>query len=390
VIVPAYNAENTLDQCLSAIASSSLRPFECIVFDDGSQDRTAEIAQRHGARVLRSETRRGPAHGRNIAALRAEGEILIFVDADVLVQPDVVKRFVAAFRADPALAAVVGSYDNAPAGRGLVSAFKNLQHHFMHQSAETAGCTFWCGCGAVRRDIYLAHGGLDESYTEPSIEDIEFGLRLAHAGLKLKMDRTIQAKHLKVWSLTELIRTDILRRGIPWMKLSLRNRELPSTLNLTYDQRISVIATSVGAILMVCALLVEVFPADGPGVLTAAAACSLIAVAGLNRRFYQFLASRRGWLFALRAFPLHLLYFLYCATSAACGLISHAFADLSQHGRTFRPVAPLSLVAKPPQMATGRLSPAGLAPYLASEIAGEHQLVVLQGDFPSHGNSAEG
>ena len=90
IVVPARNARTDLDRCLSAIGSSQVRPLECIVVDDGSTDDTAEVARRHGARVIALQESHGPAYARNLGADAATGEILFFVDADVCLAPDAV------------------------------------------------------------------------------------------------------------------------------------------------------------------------------------------------------------------------------------------------------------------------------------------------------------
>ena len=109
----------------------------------------------------------------------------MFVDADVAVHPDAFTRLRAAFAADRDLVAVYGSYDDSPADRATVSAFRNLLHHHVHQSGAGPAETFWTGLGAVRRSHFLAVGGFDEArYPHPSIEDIDFGHRLAPTGAR--------------------------------------------------------------------------------------------------------------------------------------------------------------------------------------------------------------
>ena len=133
VIVPVRNGAAVLDQCLGALRRSDFHNFECIVADDASTDDSAEVARRHGFRVVRLEENRGPATARNIAATEASGELLLFVDADVCVQPDCLRRAVEWFDRDPEVVAVIGSYDAAPADLGYLSQYRNLQHHYVHQ-----------------------------------------------------------------------------------------------------------------------------------------------------------------------------------------------------------------------------------------------------------------
>src|SRR5579871_361432 len=239
VVIPVYNGERYLRACLEHIQRSDAAPLECIVVDDGSTDGSAAVAREFGAGVISSE-RLGPAAARNLGAEKAKGDILFFLDADVCVHPETVSRVLWNFERDPALDALIGSYDDSPGSEDFLSQYRNLMHSFVHQHAREEACTFWSGCGAIRRDIFLAYSGFDQSYGRPAIEDIELGSRLVHAKRKLILDKTLLVKHLKRWTFWNLVKTDIVDRGIPWTELILRDRHMPNDLNVQVSERISV------------------------------------------------------------------------------------------------------------------------------------------------------
>ena len=240
VVIPAYNAARFLDACLAHLSASTIAPLECIVVDDGSTDDTAGVARRHGATVIATDARSGPAHARNLGAQRATGEVLFFLDADVCVHPGTVHSVAASFAADPALDALIGAYDDAPRSADFLSQYKNLMHAFVHRTGREHASTFWSGCGAIRRSVFLEHSGFDESYDRPAIEDIELGYRLARAGRKIVLDPELTVKHLKKWTFWGLVKSDIFDRGIPWTELILRDRCMPNDLNIQLSQRVSV------------------------------------------------------------------------------------------------------------------------------------------------------
>ena len=240
VVIPAYNASSYLRRCLQHLRASTTAPLECIVIDDGSTDDTVAVATEFGATVLNTPKRSGPARARNIGARAARGVILFFIDADVCVKPDTVARIISDFSEDPDLDALIGSYDNSPECQDFLSQYRNLMHCYTHQHGHRQACTFWSGCGAIRRALFLEHSGFDESYERPAIEDIELGYRLAAAKHKLMLNPELQVKHLKAWSFMGLVRTDIFDRGIPWTELILRDKNLPNDLNLQLSQRVSV------------------------------------------------------------------------------------------------------------------------------------------------------
>ena len=88
-----------------------------------------------------------------------------------------------------------------------------------HQIARTDGFTFWGACGAIRTSAFHAVSGFDERYTAPSIEDIELGYRLRRAGMRIRVDPTLEVTHLKRWTAASLIRTDFVARALPWSEL---------------------------------------------------------------------------------------------------------------------------------------------------------------------------
>ena len=239
-IVPVHNSSEYLRECLQALSNSSVTPLECIVVDDCSTDNSAAVAREYGATVITADKRSGPARARNLGSKSARGEILFFLDADICVHTDTLEHIEAAFSEDTGLDAIIGSYDDSPGSKDFISQYKNLMHSFMHQTAHQEACTFWSGCGAIRKTVFEEFGGFDESYNRPSIEDIELGSRLHHAGRKLVLDRQIQVQHLKRWTFWGLVKTDIFSRGIPWTELILRDRHMPNDLNVHLSQRVSV------------------------------------------------------------------------------------------------------------------------------------------------------
>lgn len=241
VVIPVYNSADTLKRCLASVAASRRRPNECIVVDDGSTDGSGDVARSCGARVVSVSTGpSGPGNARNAGAAVAIGDVLFFLDADVTVHEDTIGRVEETFATDPTIDAAFGSYDDNPDAADFLSRYKNLFHHFVHQHARGEAVTFWGACGAVRRSVFQALGGFDAPrYPHPSVEDIEFGYRLRSAGHRIVLNKDMQIRHLKRWTMRGLIKTDIFDRGAPWTRLALRDRRLPNDLNLGFSQRLS-------------------------------------------------------------------------------------------------------------------------------------------------------
>ena len=258
-IVPATNCPVSLSRCIEAIERADAPPEEIIVVEEPA-----------GA---------NPAEARNDGARRAGGDILTFVDADVLVHADAFRRIRAALARDDSLTAVFGSYDDHPASPGIVSTFRNLLHHYVHQSSAGPATTFWTGLGAIRRQAFAEVGGFDERLA--MMEDVDLGMRVHAAGGLILLDPEIQGTHLKHWTLLEMIRMDFLDRGVPWIALLMRDRSASRSLNLDWRHRASAFA---------CLLGLGGLVVRRPGVTVG----SLLAFLTLNRRLYALLLRRQG------------------------------------------------------------------------------------------------
>ncbi len=315
IIVPVYNGGEEFQACLRSIAQAVPQPMELIVVADGDTDGSREVATTFGAQVIPLPSPGGPARARNIGARRAQGEILFFVDADVTVPPDAVAQVTAAFLAAPDVVALFGSYDDQPAAPNFLSQYKNLLHHYVHQTSRDEASTFWGACGAIRRDVFLLVGGFDERYRFPSIEDIELGYRLKRGGYRIRLDKSLQVKHLKHWRVASLLKADIYFRALPWTDLIWREGGLLNDLNLGFASRVSVvcvyllIATIIGAVWWPRLLIV-----------TGLFITTLLAS---NAPLYQFFLQKRGVWFTLCVLPWHWLYYGYSGLAFVVGSMKH-------------------------------------------------------------------
>ena len=90
IIIPAYNEEEVIGNCLKSLEKQSYRPLEVIIVDDGSSDNTLKIAKKFNIPVLK-QNHQGPGPARNLGASIAKGEILVFADSDMTFDKDFVK-----------------------------------------------------------------------------------------------------------------------------------------------------------------------------------------------------------------------------------------------------------------------------------------------------------
>lgn len=323
LVIPVKNAQRDISSCLSA-SQAAARKYEedggkarIVVVDDASTDNTTDIVGKFDVELVKlPPPSRGPSYARNRGAeLASSDDILVFADSDVLLKPDTLVKFGKIFAARDDVHAVFGSYDDSPTEPGFISQYKNLFHHYVHQTSLENSSSFWAGCGAIRKRIFSNVGGFPESYKRPAIEDIELGYVLMSRGYRTVLAKDIQVTHTKKWTFFNLLKTDIFMRGVPWTVLLLRTRSFTKDLNLQTHNRVSVVLVY----LMLLAILLarywfwmwaSVLPLVG-------------FIIYLNWGLYQFFAEKRGVLFAIKVFPLHLLYYIYNGISFWLGVIKY-------------------------------------------------------------------
>jgi glycosyltransferase involved in cell wall biosynthesis len=356
VIVPAHQAARYLHDSLQSLANSSLPRalWELIVVDDASTDGTDLVASQYADTVVRlAGNPHGPAYSRNRGYEFSRGHVLVFVDADVRVHHDSLRRLAAEFSREPELAGAFGAYDDRPEAQGAVSQYRNLLHHYVHREGEGDAETFWAGLGAVRRDVFFDVGMFDEwHYSRPQIEDIELGRRIRRLGHRIVLRPQILGTHLKRWTLRDVVRTDYLHRGVPWAWLLVREgRAVPErALNLQLDYRVSTGAACLAVVALAAA------PVIGPRDALVLAALLIAVVAMLNLGFYRVLVRRLGILRTIAVFPVHLIHYVSNGAAAISGWLSHHLFGEPETPASVVALADTDVKTWPPRHARPRAS----------------------------------
>lgn len=190
VIVPTFNAEATIGEQLDALAGQTFAgPWEVVVVDNGSTDRSAEIAHgytdRLDLRVLSAADRRGAAHARNAGVRVARAPKVAFVDADDVVAPDWLAAIVRALDDHDAVASrfdAVALNSQEQRQRRSLAQDTGLGRHNYAAFLPHAG-----GSGlAVRTTVHEALGGFDENMFR--LQDTDYSWRLQLAGYDLHFE----------------------------------------------------------------------------------------------------------------------------------------------------------------------------------------------------------
>jgi lipopolysaccharide/colanic/teichoic acid biosynthesis glycosyltransferase/GT2 family glycosyltransferase len=262
VIIPAKDAVKTLGDCLEALKQQEGllwgQDYEVIVVDDGSVDRTAEVAGSFFVQVVR-QPNAGPATARNRGVRSARGELLAFTDADCVPCPDWLEKLTQPFK-DPAVVGVKGAYLTRQVSH--VSRFVQLEYeykdaHMQRHSSIDFIDTF---SAAYRKEVFLQNGGFDETFRNPAVEDIEFSFRLARKGYRMVFEPLATVFHQHDRSLMEyLVRKYKIGFWGAYMLRWTSERFLHDT-HTAPTQRIEI---ALFALLLVCLACIAAWPTYG-------------------------------------------------------------------------------------------------------------------------------
>lgn len=197
VIIPTFNSAKELIKCLESFKAQTIsnESFEVIVVDDGSIDGTKDAATKYPVRYIYQQNR-GPAAARNNGANQAQGEIILFTDADCEPQPNWIEEMIKPLD-DPQVVGVKGAYKTRQ--REPVARLVQIEYEHKYERMKKFQYidfidTYSAG---YRKDIFLKYNGFDERYPKASVEDQEFSFRLSHDGHKMVFnpDAVVFHKH---------------------------------------------------------------------------------------------------------------------------------------------------------------------------------------------------
>lgn len=309
IIIPVYNGENTLADLLDSLEANDYTKREIIVVNDGSIDRTGERASMYPVKLMSTGGRRGPAVGRNIGAKEAKGEVLIFLDADTVARPDLLRHVAERFEKEPQLVAIVGYYDTVPRNQGKFARYKALMVHHWFRNADVMESFETC-CGAIRREAFFKAGGFDESYIDADVEDYEFGYRVMEQGPIQVDHRMIVGHNFPSFSKNFM---NYYRRSKLWLTLFLSRRKFESTATTPGEGVTRILGVGAAAFL-VLGLFWNILLYFG--------LISFAIYLYLLRNFLALLIAEEGVLFMLWGIGVHL-----CSSVAVVGGITAALVD---------------------------------------------------------------
>ncbi len=227
VVIPAFRAERTIRQCVLAIMNSKFSAsYEIVVADDGGHDDLVGVLQGLAVTIVSTGTSGSAAVARNLGAQGFAGRYLIFIDADVIVEPHCLESLLAPLasgRAD----ATVGNYSRDVDGLSFASRYKQLyiacvygrQHGYLNE--------FWTAIGAIDARLFCAFGGFDTCFEGAAGEDVDLGCRLSENGYRILAVTDAVGQHRHDLTLGRLVLND-WRKGLVTLEHYHRSGSSPS------------------------------------------------------------------------------------------------------------------------------------------------------------------
>ncbi len=191
VIIPCYNAEKTILKTLSALEKQNFdKPYEVIVVDDDSQDKTVKLVKDFAKKSkipirIFANKHRGPAWQRNFGAKKAKGEIIVFTDSDCIPGRNWLREVVKPIEKGKCIG-VQGTYKTLNK-ESIIARFEGYEIEKRHERMKKQKYIDFIGTfsAAYKKDVFLKFRGFDTRFPIASGEDPELSYRIAKSGYKM-------------------------------------------------------------------------------------------------------------------------------------------------------------------------------------------------------------
>jgi glycosyltransferase involved in cell wall biosynthesis len=306
---------------LDSIFKTGVEDMEVIIVDDCSSDNTVKIVKEYPVRVVQLETNSGPAKARNRGVKEAKGDIIFFLDADVIVMDGTIKEVKDYFDNNPLSNCAIGICAKEPLNNGFVPRYMAL-FEYVHLKGTKADkvSVFSPRCGAVRKDFFKKIGGYNETYKGADIEDFELARRI-NKGDDIILNRRMIVKH-QFANFKQAIRI-YFRRAVMWVHLFIKEKRFDNAGP-------SVPSNGIAAI---CAFSSFVSLFLIPFVNTAIYSFIFFIIFYFlaNLKWLNFIRREAGFLFSVKALFLNYLLGIEIMIAAIFALITYPFSKRFSH-----------------------------------------------------------
>ncbi len=315
VVVPAYNTSVSCTHLLDSLRLSQYNNFEVIIGDDGSFEPIEVLCRDIVVRCsfpvvfVRLEQNIGPAGARNVAAKRAKGTILVFLDSDVEVYSDTLQCIADAFKKDLDLVALTGVWDKHQRTSKFFPQYKALRDwsYWMNErDRDGYYYLFSTRIAAIKKNVFERLRGFDTTFRQ--MEDVEFTYRVARR-YAIVFFPTVRVHHEfeDFWPVAK----KYFWRSFYWTKLYKVRRKFDPVATTRWESFAALTAFGFFITLVAATILFFIYPSAWIRKYSIGAVLIFLLMHTLLiRKFLLFVYQEKGWWFMIRSFIVGIV--LYC------------------------------------------------------------------------------
>jgi len=249
IIIPVYNSSITLNECLKSIFDSTYKNYEVIVVSDNSKDNSVDIAKKYQTKIIELTENKGPAVARNIGAESSKGEILLFLDSDVIIKKDSLDLIIDKFE-EKEINAIQGIYSHEPNYKYLATQFyQSYLSYYVWPENKKYASTLVTACFAIRKMIFDNLNGFDVNIENASCEDEKFGYSLINNGYKIIILRNLKVIHNVNYGIKKFIKRRLIQE-LDRIKFYLRDKTFTNKIKQSNYLRVILGIPVIGLLLM--------------------------------------------------------------------------------------------------------------------------------------------
>ena len=315
IVIPTYNSEKFMPNLLKSIFKNGIEDMEVIIVDDCSTDNTIECTKKYPIKIIQLETNVGPSRARNRGVKEAQGEIIFFLDADVIVMDGTIREVKDYFEKNPSANCVIGICATEPLNKGFVPRYMAMfEYIHLIGTRDNKVSVFAPRCGAIKKTFFQSIGGYNEAYKGADVEDFELARRINKVD-SIILNRKMIVKH-QFADFRQSVR-NYFKRAVLWVHLFFKEKQLDNAGPTSPSNGIAAICSflsfvSLFFIPLAPAVLYVFFP-------------FLLVFLLANVKWWNFMRKEAGLLFALKALFLNYFLGIDIVIAALFGLITYPF-----------------------------------------------------------------
>ncbi len=315
VIIPAYRP-HSIKECISAIVNSEHKPMEIILVDDNSGINYFKNIEQD-CKIIKLDKRSGPAKARNIGVENSNGDLLCFIDSDVLIFKDTLRLIMSVFEKNPGISAVQTICADKCIYRNLASQYQNLYFRFNTMAIKGEYLATIIGnCFTVRREDFILIGGFDEKIRRATVEDGNFGFNLYCHKKKIYLAKGIEVEHRSYLSAAIVLKKMFMKSSDKVYTLLMDKKLFKIDLDKTEHSKMKIAAILASFFLMVSSISIIFFSK-----FFYVSLLSLLIFLICSWQFIYFCHQKNGLIFATKVGIFHYVNCLSGAFGLSCGLV---------------------------------------------------------------------